>query len=303
MTIARKWSLVALLIGILAAAVAAGCGDDEESTTGGDTTAAELQTLEDGVLTVGSDIPYEPFEGGDAPDYEGFDIDVVNAIATELGLEVEIQDTPFDTIFRDVSQGKFDMVASATTITPERQKTVDFSDPYFQADQSLMVRSDSEIESTEDLGGTTVGAQKGTTGASYAQNQTDAATVRTYPEIGDAFTALNNTQVDAVINDFAISKYAEGSNPDLTVVERIPTEEYYGFAFAKGNTGLVDAVNDALQKIKDDGTYAEIYETWFDEDPPESILSADPGSVSGDDDAAKGTTDDDTTAEDGNDDG
>ncbi len=282
MTSTRRWSLVALLIGILAAAVAAGCGDDDETTTEGDggATAAAIQTIQEGTLTVGSDIPYDPFEGGDPPDYEGFDIDVVNAIAENIGLDVEIKDTPFDTIFRDVAQGKFDMVASASTITPEREETVDFSNPYFQADQSLMVRSDSDIESTDDLAGAIVGAQKGTTGAAYAQDETDAATVRTYPEIGDAFTALNNTQVDAVINDFAISKFAEESNPDLVVVERIPTEEYYGFAFAKGNTALVDAVNGALQEIKDDGTYTEIYERWFDEAPPDSILQADPDQAS-----------------------
>lgn len=286
MTPTRRWSIVALLAAVLMAVVAVGCGDDDETTTGGEeTTTAAVQTLQDGVLTVGSDIPYDPFEGGDPPDYEGFDIDVVNAVAERMGLETKFEDTPFDTIFRDVAQGKFDMVASASTITPEREKTVDFSEPYFQADQSLMVRSDSDIESTEDLAGTTVGAQKGTTGAAYAKDETDAATVRTYPEIGDAFSALNNTQVEAVINDFAISKFAEESNPDLTVVERIPTEEYYGFAFAKGNTALVDAVNDALQEIKDDGTYTEIYEKWFDEAPPESILSSDPSAESGDGDS------------------
>ncbi len=268
-----------VIIAALAAIfVVAGCGDDDSSSDddSGDGQAA-VTTLTEGTLTVGSDIPYEPFEGGKAPDYEGFDIDIVGAIADQLGLEVKWVDTPFDTIFRDVAQGRFDLVASASTITPEREKTVDFSDPYFQADQSLMVRTDSDIKSVDDLGGTTIGAQKGTTGAAYAEDETDAATVRTYPEIGDAFTALENTQVEAVINDFAISKFAEEARPDLTVVERIPTDEYYGLAMAKGNEQLVSAVDDALQTIKDDGTYADIYRKWFDEDPPESILSSEPG--------------------------
>ncbi|MDX6652769.1 MAG: arginine/lysine/histidine transporter system substrate-binding protein [Solirubrobacterales bacterium] len=91
-------------------------------------------------LLVGSDIPYPPFEFGKAPSYDGFDIDIVNAIGQTVGLKVRYQDTSFDTIFRDLSAGKFDMVSSATTITPERAKEVDFSEPYFPADQSIMVK-------------------------------------------------------------------------------------------------------------------------------------------------------------------
>lgn len=266
----RLWALIAL-VGVFAmAAVAAGCGgdDDEGVDTGG------IETIESGVLTVGSDIPYEPFEGGDPPDYEGFDIDIVNEIADRLELEVTYKDTPFDTIFRDVAQGKFDLVASASTITPEREETVNFSDPYFQADQSLMVKDGSEIETVEDLSGRTIGAQKGTTGADYAENETGADTVRKYPEIGDAFSALQNEQIEAVINDFAISKFAEEARPELTVVERIPTEENYGLALDPDNESLLDAVNEALREMKDDGTYAEIYKEWFDEDPPETILES-----------------------------
>lgn len=266
----KLWVLTAVIAAFALGAFAAGCGGDGDSDTA---TGDELQTIDAGVLKVGSDIPYEPFEGGDPPDYEGFDIDIVNEIADRLDLEVEYVDTPFDTIFRDVAQGKFDMVASASTITAERERTVAFSDPYFQADQSLMVKEGSEIESVDDLEGRTIGAQRGTTGAAYAEDETGADTVRTYPEIGDAFSALQNEQIEAVINDFAISKFAEDARPELVVIERIPTEENYGLAFNQDSTELIDAVNEALQEMKDDGTYGEIYIEWFDEDPPETILA------------------------------
>jgi ABC-type amino acid transport substrate-binding protein len=256
---------------LLAGTALAACGDDDDDDGGGGTqttAAAEFETLESGTLTVGSDIPYAPFEFGDPPDYEGIDVDLVNAVADRLGLEVKFVKTPFDVIFRNLAQGgKFDMVASSTTITDERLKTVDFSDPYFVGDQSLMVKKGSDIKTVEDVAGEIVGAQLGTTGADYAKDKTDAEEVRTYDLIDDAFKALQTEQVAAVINDCPISKYAEQSKPDLQVVARIPTGENYGFAFAKESDDLREAVNGALDEVKQDGTYDEIYEKWFGTTP------------------------------------
>jgi ABC-type amino acid transport substrate-binding protein len=257
-------------IGLLAAlAIVAGCGGDDG---GGDQAGGKVDTINEGTLTVGSDIPYPPFEFGRAPDYKGFDIDIVNAVAKELELEVRIVKTPFDPIFRNLAQGRFDMVASAATITPEREGTVAFSVPYFNADQSLMVKKGSEVKTVEDLAGKVIGAQLGTTGAMYAKEETDAKTVRTYDLIDDAFKALQAGQIEAVINDFPVSKYAERSKPELQVVQTIATGEEYGLAFAKKSTELRRAVRDAVNEIKKNGTYAEIYRKWFQEDPPESLL-------------------------------
>ena len=263
---------------LLAGTALAACGDDDDDDDGGGgatTTAADVETLESGTLTVGSDIPYAPFEFGDPPDYEGVDVDIVNAVADRLGLEVKWVKTPFDVIFRNLAQGgKFDMVASSTTITPEREKVVAFSDPYFVADQSLMIKKGSDIKTIADVAGKIVGAQLGTTGAAYAKDETDAEEVRTYDLIDDAFKALQTGQVEAVINDCPISKYAEESKPDLQVIEVIPTGENYGFAFEKGNDDLREAVNGALEEVKQDGTYDEIFEKWLGDDPCESITAA-----------------------------
>jgi len=265
----RAWPVVAILALAAALLVAAGCGDDDGGGGGG---GAGLNTITEGELRVGSDIPYAPFEFGRAPDYEGFDVDIVNEIARRLDLEPRFVKTPFDPIFRNLAQGRFDMVASASTITPERQQTVDFSDPYFPADQSLMVKRGSDVRTVDDLAGKTIGAQLGTTGAEYARNETDAENVRTYDLIDDAFNALQSGQIEAVINDFPVSKYAERSKQDLVVVQTIQTDENYGLAFAKESTELQRRVNEALQEMKDDDTYTEIYRKWFEEDPPDRIF-------------------------------
>jgi ABC-type amino acid transport substrate-binding protein len=266
----RPWPVVLILIVLAAALVAVGCGgDDDESQPSGD-----LNLIAEGKLRVGSDIPYAPFEFGREPDYEGFDVDIVNEIAKRLDVEAQFVKTPFDPIFRNLAQGRFDLVASAATITPEREKTVAFSVPYFPADQSLMVKRGTDIKTVDDLAGKRIGAQLGTTGAAYAKDKVKGAeTVRTYDLIDDAFNALQSGQVDAVINDFPVSKYAERSKKDLQVIQRIPTGETYGLGINKDDTKLKEEIDKALNEMKEDGTYTRIYKKWFEEDPPDSIFN------------------------------
>jgi ABC-type amino acid transport substrate-binding protein len=257
-------------------AFVAGCGDDDDDN-GGDTTAAseDLGLIQEGQLLVGTDTPFPPFEIGKPPDITGYDIEVVNAIAENLGLTVTYQDTSFDTIFRDTAQGKFDLAVAASTITPERSQTVDFSDPYYQANQSLIVTSDSDIATVEDLGGATVGAQDGTTGEEYANDETPASQVRGFPEGPDAINALRNGQVDAVIIDQPVAVDATESQAggDIKIAQEIVTSELYGIPFAPDNDALREAVNGALAELKEDGTIADLYEQYFPgtEVPPEVL--------------------------------
>lgn len=271
-----RFSLLALIVALLSCAlVAAGCGDDEDEGGGESAGGAEIETIEPGVLTVGSDIPFPPFEKGRAPNYEGYDIDIVNEVAERTGLEVQIEDTAFDTIFRDLAQGKFDMVASATTILPEREQAVDFSDPYYFADQALMVEEgNNDIQTVDDLGEATVGAQDGTTGEIYANDETDAAEVRGFPEGPDAINALRAGTVDAVIIDLPVAEDAVEVQGGVEVAQRVVTREEYGLAFQESGDALREEANAALQGIKDDGTFADIYQQWFKEQPPEELLSA-----------------------------
>jgi ABC-type amino acid transport substrate-binding protein len=262
MTRLAKWPMFTLLVLLTAGLIASGCGGDDEGDQG-----SGLQTITKGKLMVGSDIPYQPFEFGTAPNYQGFDVDVVSEVAKKLDLEAEFVKTPFDTIFRNLAQGKFDMVASATTISADREKEVDFSEPYYAADQSLMVKRGSDIKTVDDLQGKVVGAQLGTTGAEYAKDKTESRSVRTYDLIDDAFNALEAGQVEAVINDCPVSKYAEKAHENLVVVEAIPTNESYGFAFASGSDALREAFNTELAKLKEDGTVEKLSRKWLGTEP------------------------------------
>ena len=208
MTKTKLWSLLALVVGVFAMAVVAGCGSSDDTSSDGTASdgtvaSADLPLLKPGTLTVGSDIPYPPFEQGDPPDYEGFDIDLINAIADKMGLETSIQDKPFNLLLSG-GGGQIDLAIAATTITAERAKKVDFTDPYYNASQGLLVPSGSDIQSVDDLAGKIVGAQDGTTGETYANDNTDAAEVRPFPQTDDAYNALKTGQVDAVLNDLTV---------------------------------------------------------------------------------------------------
>jgi polar amino acid transport system substrate-binding protein len=262
-------------LAVMASVVLVACGGDDSdsgstSTAGGDV-SSELITP--GTLTVGSDIPFPPFEFGKAPDFEGFDIDLVNEIAKDLELEVAIKDTSFDTIFTDVAQGKFDMVASASTITPEREQQVDFSDPYYEAEQALLVPEGSDITSVEDLAGLTIGAQDGTTGEAYANDETDAGSVRGFPNGPAAIAALQNGQVEATIIDQPVAQDAiDQGETGFELATTIPTGELYGLAFSQETPALLAAVNESLASMKKDGRLNDLYQKWFKIDAPKGVI-------------------------------
>lgn len=270
----RFMALLAVLAMLVASAFAIGCGDDDEdSSSSGD--SGEMQLVEEGTLTVGVDTPYPPFEVGQVgdSDFAGYDVEVMNAIAEEMDLEVEYIDTGFGTIFRDTANGLFDTAAAASTITAAREKTVDFTDPYYEAQQALLVAEGSDIASVDDLGGVIVGAQDGTTGEAYANDETDASEVRGLPQGPDAISALITGQVEAVIIDQPVAADAVETEEGLEIAEEITTNELYGFAVAPDNDGLREAMNESLATLKEDGTLDDLYEQYFSTTPPESVAS------------------------------
>jgi len=258
------------VVGAIAAFAIYACGGGGSSSSSSTTSAGgsnDLGLITPGTLTIGSDIPYPPFEQGKPPDYTGFDVQLMDAIAQKLNLTPNWVDTAFPTIFSDLQAGKFDIVASSTTITPSRSQRVTFSDPYFDADQSLMVQKGSDLTTVDDItSDTAIGVQEGTTGQDYAENNTPA-TVQSYAAIGTVFNALQAGQVDAVINDFAVSAFALKKYPALDVVQTIPTGENYGFPMQKTNAALIEAVNGALKAVIADGTYQDIFKKWFSGKP------------------------------------
>jgi polar amino acid transport system substrate-binding protein len=265
------WSRVLAVLAVLALAlVAAGCGGGSDDNEGGGGDEGETKET----LTVGSDVPYPPFEEGKAPNFTGFDIELLEAVAENTGREAEFQDTSFDTIFRDLAQGKFEAVASATTITDEREETVDFTNPYYRSEQAILVKDGETIDSVESLKGATVGVQQGTTGQEFTEEKAEADEVRPYPQGPDAVAALQSGTVDAVVIDIPVAEKAVEAESGIEISAAIPTEEEYGFVVAQGETELLKELNEGLEQAKEDGTYTKIYEKWFKHEPPEEIFSA-----------------------------
>ncbi len=273
--------MAVLLVGALAIVVA-GCGGGSSSSSSSETATTESEEANGGggaaeeeaegggeKLTVGSDIPYPPFEqkasGGG---YTGFDVELMEAIGKEIGREPEFIDSSFETIFRDVAQGKFEAVMSAATITEEREEVVNFSLPYYLSEQAILVKEGSEIIGLADLKGKIVAAQQGTTGLELGKEKAEAKELRPYPEGPDADNALKAGVVEAVIIDAPVAKQQAEELGGIEIVEKVPTDETYGIALAKSETGLLEEINEGLKEAIADGSYAKVYEKWFKEEPP-----------------------------------
>src|ERR671918_1816908 len=274
----RRWPL--LLLALLSIGlVAAGCGDDDddEAQNGGGA-EAEFSTVEQGRLTVGSDIPFPPFEFREGGELTGFDVELVEEMANRLDLRVRWVDTAFDTIFTQLAAGRFDVVASATTITPERDEQINFTDPYYLAQQALTVNTEEtpDIRSVDDLDeGDVVAVQAGTTGEAWAREnlEPEGARIRSFPEAGDTYTALEAGSVTGVFFDEPSAISEAEARPALEVVEKIDTGEQYGFGVDPNNQELLEVLNGVLQEIKDDGTYEEIYGRFGDLPPGGNIVA------------------------------
>jgi glutamine transport system substrate-binding protein len=262
--------MAVLLVGVVALVVA-GCGGGG-SSSGSETTAGEESGGGGEKLTIGSDIPYPPFEQGKKGSYTGFDVELMEAIGKEIGREPEFIDSSFETIFRDLAQGKFEAVMSAATITEEREKVVDFSLPYYLSEQAILVKEGSSITGLSDLKGKVVAAQQGTTGLELGKEKAEAKELRPYPEGPDADNALKAGTVEAVIIDAPVAKQQAEELGGIEIVEKVPTEETYGIAVSKESTELLEQVNEGLKKAIEDGSYAKVYEKWLHEAPPLEAL-------------------------------
>ncbi len=233
--------------------------------SGGDADASALGLVTDGTLTVCSDIPYAPFEFEDADaasGYSGFDIELVEAMAADLELEVAILVTGFDAIQGGaaLAAGTCDVAASAMTITPEREENIDFLDAYFDADQSLLTKNEGPA-SLDDV--TSLGVQADTTGQSYAEDNFDGE-ITEFPDAAAMFAALEAGNIDAILQDLPVNAERAQNDDSTMIADTFPTGEEYGFAVADGATDLKDALDGALANVRDAGTYDTIYAKYFE---------------------------------------
>lgn len=219
-------------------------------------------------IVFASDATWPPMEYLDeSKNVVGFDVDVANAIARVLGIEITVRNTAWDGIFAGLGNGQYDAVISSVTITEERKQTMDFSDPYVNAGQVIIVRSGTEgIATLADLAGKTAGAQIGTTGAGEITKAANI-TLKSYDELGLAIEDLANGRIDAVICDTPIAAdyvlKREEYREKLKIVGDPFTEEFYGIAVAKGNTELLARINEALKAIRESGELKALEDKWL----------------------------------------
>lgn len=252
--------------GLAVAVAVALTGCSSEPTVDASIPAPSL--VKAGTLTVCSDMPYAPFESvGEDGKPVGFDIDLVGLVADRLDVELDVLDTEFD----DIQSGKSlntrtcDLVISAMTITGDRARVVDFSSPYFNAAQALVVRQGSGLSSLKDLGKRSVGVQAGTTGEVYLADHAEKGTkIVPLPDAEALNKALADGRVDAAFYDSTIVAPYLATHPEFEVAAEFDTGEQYGMAVRKdGNVDLLRTVNSVLSELKQGGQYDTLYATWF----------------------------------------
>ena len=244
----------------------AGCSSDDDGGGAAKTAAGGVELVKGGQLTVCTHLPYPPFQSVIDGKVQGFDVSLVDLVAKNLGVKQEILDTPFENFKTGafLNSDQCDLGAAGMTITEERKKNVDFSDPYFKATQAVLVEKKSGITSFADLKDKKVGAQAQTTGEDYAKGKgLDPVSF----ESSDAvLNGLRAGQVEAVIIDYPVVQgwLKTPANADaFKVVDNLDTGEQYGFTVKKGNTKLLAALNKAIADAKADGTYKKLYEQWI----------------------------------------
>ena len=272
--------LTALLLGTAMVLSLAACGgsasSSESSSEAASSEAAtaeaasgELTTVTPGKLTMSTNAAFPPYEmTADDGSFEGIDVEVAQAIADKLGLELQIDDMDFDAALLAAQTGKSDMVMAGVTVTEERQTVMDFSNTYANGIQVVIVPEDSDIASIEDMTGKMIGVQRGTTGDLYCSDTVENGgfgeeNVTPYDNGLTAVQALLNGQVDCVVIDNAPAQEFVKANPGLKILDTEYANEEYAIGVAKGNTQLLDAINGALEELEADGTLQSIVDKYI----------------------------------------
>ena len=268
----KKVSALILALTMCTAMLTA-CGGGSSTTTSSTGSAAPAPTtsaatseagadegyklVKEGTLTMATNAYFPPYEYYDGQDVIGIDADIAKAIADKMGLELKIEDMEFDSIITAVSTGKADLGLAGMTVTPDRQKNVDFSDTYANGVQVIIVKEDSAIAKPDDLKGKKIGVQLSTTGDLTATDEFGKDSVVQYNK------ALTQGQVDAVIIDNEPAKSYVEANKGLKILDTEFLNEDYAACISKDNAGLTKAVNKALAELKADGTLQKIVDKYI----------------------------------------
>ena len=243
-----KKLLLVLLTSLLAIALF-GCGENKDEN----------------VLTMATELTFEPYEFKDGDKAVGIDVEIAEAICAKLGKKLEVVDIAFGSIIPSIESNKYDFGMAGITINEERLNQVNFTDSYATGVQVVIVNEGSKITSVDDLfaegANNVVGTQEGTTGFIYASDEIEAAglgEVKSFEKTTDAATALLNNQIDCIILDNEPAKSIVAKNAGLKILDTEYSVEDYAIAINKDNTELLNAVNGALQELIADGTVENI---------------------------------------------
>ena len=261
-----------LLVGVMALT---GCGGDTTEPTTDEannqsepasTTATDLKTVTEGVLTMSTNAAFPPYEStDDSGNVVGIDADIAAAIAEKLGLKLQIDDMDFDGALAAPQSGKSDIVMAGVTVNEDRLLTLDFPESYATGVQVVIVPEGSDV-TLDNLGEQQIGTQRGTTGYIYCTDDYGEDHVVAYDDAIAAVKALNNGQIDCVVIDSAPAQELVKANPGLTILDTEYVTEDYAIGVAKGNTALLDAVNGALKELVEDGTVQSIIDKYIPAD-------------------------------------
>ena len=260
----KKLMLICMAALLSLTVLAAGCGggDKKPASSGGSGGSAK-------VLRVGTNADFAPFEVQDVngKEYEGFDMDLIRAVAKEMGYKADIQNINFDGLIPALESGNLDLIISGMTINDERKQKVNFSDPYYKSGLTIIVKKDNTaIKKFSDLAGKKVAVQIGTTSAKEVR-KINGVEVKELNSSADTFMELKAGGVDAVVNDRPVNDYyiAKSGVKDVRALDELLTSEDYGMAMSKKNPDLQKEVNAALKKLHENGEYDKIYKKWFGE--------------------------------------
>lgn len=235
----------------------------DASSSGDTSSTGELTTIQEGKLIMSTNAAFPPYEmTDDNGNVVGIDADIAAAIAEKLGLELVIDDMDFDAALLAVQQGKSDMVMAGVSVDPEREAVMDFSTSYATGVQVVIVKEGSDV-TLDNLGEQLIGTQRGTTGEIYCTDDYGADHVAAYDNGISAVQALMNDQVDCVVIDQAPALEFVAANPGLTILETEYANEDYAIGVNKGNTALLDAINNALAELTADGTIQSILDSYI----------------------------------------
>jgi len=245
----KRTSLIIVSVLVMAGILLSACGQSASDT-----------------IKVATDATFPPFEIVDEATNEltGFDVELMKAIADKAGIKIEFVNTPFDSVIAGVTNCTYDVAIAAISASDERKAVMNFSDPYINAGQIVVIRKDETgITSKDDLAGKTVAAQLGTTGEIEAKKIPDVD-YKPYDSYELAFLDLSNGQISAVIADYPTALAYIGKNPDmLTTTGSVFTDESYAIAFCKSKTDLLEKINTGLKAVIADGTVSALEQKWL----------------------------------------